>query len=126
MFDFFPNRRSQRSNNKHDALTFQLKATAKRAGFSSLVLGDDEGLVVVGTGNKSLNEYLASVAPGLTSGEKAWHGSLPTDKGRVLMHVAPIKVEDKCLYLSATEGLSGSIVKELFNGGRGIARILAN
>jgi hypothetical protein len=126
MFDYFPNRRSNRSDNTCEALRLQLQIIAKRAGFSSIVLGDDIGLVVASAGNKSISDYLAAVAPELTSGGKAWHGRLPTNKGEVLLHIAPIRFDDSYLYLSALEGSGNSIIKELFIGGRGVVRILNN
>ena len=126
MFDYFPNRRAERSDNMYDALTLQLKATAKRAGFSSIVLADETGLVVASAGNKSVSEYLAAMSPGLAAGSKTWNGKLLTNKGKVPLSIAPIRFGDTFLYLSATEGMKRAISRELFLGGRGVVRILNN
>ncbi len=124
MSDYFPDRRTSRSSRIHEALELQLKASARRAGFSSIVLADDVGLVVAAAGNKSLSEHLAAISPGLASNMKTYHGRVLTNRGRVRLSVAPMKFENSCLYLSATEGTGPAIPKELFTSGLGVVRIL--
>ncbi|MDJ0765005.1 MAG: hypothetical protein QNJ97_18630 [Myxococcota bacterium] len=126
MPDLLTNRRMERSDRISDALAFQLKASAKRAGFSSLVLADDAGLVVASAGNRALSEYLAAISPKLAAGLKTWHGRVYTNRGRVRLSVAPIRFDNSLLYLSATEGSGTAIPRELFCSGRGVVRILSN
>jgi hypothetical protein len=120
-----PKRRDTRSDRVHEALKLQLMASARRAGFSSLVLADDQGLVVASIGNKAVSEHLAAISPGLASGMKTWHGKVLTNRGRVRLSVAPLRFEDSLLYLAATEGTASDISRELFTSGRGALRILA-
>ncbi|MCP4675197.1 MAG: hypothetical protein GY854_06755 [Deltaproteobacteria bacterium] len=126
MHDYFPERRTSRSDSVHEALLLQLKASARRAGFSSLVLADDQGLVIACAGNQTIGEYLAALSPGLTPEFKTWHGKVLTNRGRVRLSIAPIKFEDSHIYIAATEGASSQIHKELFTSGLGAVRILMN
>ena len=126
MLSHFPDRRGQRSELIYQALQYQLGASARRAKFSSLVLADDAGLVVSSTGNKAISEHLAAISPELTKNMRAWHGKISTNRGKVLLSVAPVRFESSLLYLSATEGLCKAIPKELFRSGLGVVRILSN
>ncbi len=126
MDDNLPERRTSRSDSIHGALLLQLKASARRAGFSSLVLADDQGLVIACAGNQTIGEYMAALSPGLTMNFKTWHGKVLTNRGRVRLSIAPIKFEESHIYIAATEGSSKEIHKELFASGLGAVRILLN
>lgn len=119
------NRRKERSTCIYEALHLQLAASAKRARFSSMVLSDDLGLVVASYGNPKVSEHIAALSPKLAMGHKTWHGRLKTNRGDVLLSVAPIRYNDTTLYLSATEGTGAVVPKELFTSGQGVLRILA-
>ncbi|MCP4604244.1 MAG: hypothetical protein GY847_27600 [Proteobacteria bacterium] len=125
MIDYFSDRRIKRSDRIHEALEMQLKASAERARFSSIVLADDAGFVVACAGNQTISEHLAAMSPKLASGLKTWHGKVLTNRGRVRLSVAPMRFDDSFLYLSATEGVGSEIPRELFTSGRGVVRILA-
>ena len=117
-------RRQNRSHNIHDALSNQLAASAERAKFSAMVLADDLGLVVATAGNKGVCEQMAALSPLLAPGMKSWHGAVETNKGRVRLSVAPVRIDNTLLYLSASEGKQSQITRELFTSGKGISRIL--
>lgn len=118
-----PDRRRNRSENVLDALSCQLAASAKRARFSAMVLADDYGLIIANTGNKGVCEQLAAVSPLLARNMKPWHGNVETSKGKVRLSVAPIRVDDMRLYLTASEGKESRITGELFTSGKGVTRI---
>ena len=116
-------RRRNRSENVLDALSFQLAASAKRAKFSAMVLADEYGLIIANTGSKSVCEQMAAVSPLLARNMKTWHGNVETNKGKVRLSVAPIRVDDMRLYITASEGRASHITSELFTSGKGVTRI---
>jgi hypothetical protein len=118
------NRRINRSCDVQTALSFQLSATAERAEFTSIVLADENGLVMASSGNPDVCEHMAALSPILSAKMRLWHGELETNRGKVQMSVAPLRVEGNLLYLAAAEGRKSYITKELFFGGRGVTRIL--
>lgn len=120
-----PNRRIRRSDDVHEALRLQLAASAQRARFSAFVLADELGTVIAATGDNNIGEEMAAVSPILAPGIKPWHGTVPSNKGDVSLSIAPIKLDDSKLYLTAADGRRGDITRELFTSGRGVTRILA-
>lgn len=119
-------RRKNRSNDVHVALSFQLAATAKRANFPAIVLADELGLMVAQIGCWRTCERMAAVAPLLTARNKTFHGTINTSRGTTMrISVAPVTVQGSLLYLCAQEGDEQEITRELFTGGLGISRILA-
>ena len=118
-------RRQNRSDDIQAALTNQLAASAKRAKFSAMVLADDLGMVVATTGNKSVCEQMAAISPVLAPDMKSWRGAVETNKGTVQLTVAPIRVQDMQLYLTASEGKKAQVItREMFVSGKGVSRIL--
>ena len=118
------NRRSRRSVDVTRALALQLAASAERAAFDAMVLGDELGLVMAHSGSAALSEQLAALSPLLAPDQGAWHGRVKTRKGEMNVSVSPIRVGASRLYLSATGGAGLSAQKELFTTGLSIARIL--
>ena len=117
-------RRLNRSEEIHAALSLQLAASAKRANFSAMVLADELGLVFATAGNRDICEQMAALSPILAQDMKTWHGTVKTNKGKVRLSVAPVRVEKGLLYLSAVEGRTSCITREIFMSGRGVSRIL--
>jgi hypothetical protein len=118
------NRRINRSNDVQTALSLQLAATAERAQFSSIVLADENGLVMASLGDPDVCEHMAALSPILSAEMKLLHGEMETVKGVVQMSVAPLSVDGNLLFIAAAEGRKSDITKELFFGGRGVTRIL--
>jgi hypothetical protein len=118
------NRRTRRSVNVTRALTLQLDAAAERAAFDTLVLGDELGMVMAHSGKASIGEQLAALSPLLAPDKSPWHGRVKTAKGELFVSVAPIRVGENRLYLSATGGHGQTVPRELFKSGLGVARIL--
>jgi len=116
-------RRRNRSENVQDALAYQLAASARRAKFSAMVLADEYGLIIANTGSKAVCEQMAAVSPLLARNMKPWHGKVKTNKGKVRLSVAPIRVDNMRLYLTASEGREARISGELFTSGKGVSRI---
>ena len=118
------NQRGKRSNDVMEALSLQLKSAAKRANFDSIVLGDDLGLVLAEAGDSNDNEELAALSPILVPELVSWRGQVKTKKGKVRISIAPMRIGDSRLYLTATGGDAKSVSRELFKSGLGVARIL--
>ncbi len=119
------NQRVKRSDDVMEALSLQLKAAAERASFDSIVLGDDLGMVLAEAGNSKRNEKLAALSPLLAPKFVSWRGQVKTKKGEIRVSIAPMRVGNSRLYLTATGGEAESISRELFKSGLGVARILS-
>lgn len=119
------NRRVRRSKNAKEALELQLAAAADRAGFSTMVFADEVGLVIAAHGSPAIGEQLAAISPVLAPDMHVWHGTVQTTKGVVRLTVAPFRLGESVLYVSATEGRPSAISRELFMSGRGATRILS-
>jgi hypothetical protein len=120
-----PERRTHRSNNIFEALGLQLAATARRAGFTSLLLAEGQGIPVVSAGPCAALEEVAAVAPSLAPGARPWHGRLRGEGGATLVTVLPISTADGPLFLCAAGGSGPEVAADLLHGSLGICRILA-
>ena len=121
----FEERRINRSNEIHQALRFLLSASASRAHFHSLVLSNEDGLLIADTGNQESNEELAALSPQLTSESTFWQGVVDTQTGSKFVTVTCIPTDCGPVYLSAVGGFDPGIKWELFNSGRSVKRILS-
>lgn len=116
--------RDDRSDDVMEALSLQLKATAERANFDSIVLGDDLGMVLAEAGDSNDNEELAALSPILVPELVSWRGQVKTKNGKKRVSIAPMCIGDSRLYLTATGGDAKNVSRELFKSGLGVARIL--
>ncbi len=117
-------RRINRSDNIHVALSLQLAASAERAGFHAVVLADEDGFVFATGGNRDICEEMAAQSPELADGMKPWHGTLDTRSGEVLFSVTPLRIGERVFYLSMAEGDTFHILKEIRESSSGVSRIL--
>ncbi|MCP4196466.1 MAG: hypothetical protein GY762_04880 [Proteobacteria bacterium] len=118
------NQRTERSKNVMEALSLQLQAAARRARFDSIVLADDLGLVLAEAGNSKRNEELAALSPVLAPELVSWRGQVKTRQGKVRVSIAPMRIGDSRMFLTATGGDAKAVSRELFKSGLGVARIL--
>lgn len=118
-------RRTNRSDNIMEALGLQLAATARRGGFSALVLAESQGIPVASTGETAEIEEVVAVAPSLTPGARPWQGRLLLASGCVRVLVMPVNTCDGPLFLCAAGGRSPEAIADLLRGGLGVSRILA-
>src|SRR5688572_1675002 len=88
-------RRNRRSNQLGEALGLYLEAARARARADAVVLADDTGLVISGTGRSDVNELLAVVGsrPGLR---------LELVRGTV--HSTPLEVGGSTVHLASLGG----------------------
>jgi hypothetical protein len=121
----FVERRSSRSETVPEALAHQLEASATRAGFSTLVLAEQDGFVVARAGSGADPVALAALAPEIASGCELWHGRLPLEGEEQLVTIASVCSPNGRLVLSAVGGRRKAIVTELRQSGEGVCRILA-
>ncbi|MBW2534940.1 MAG: hypothetical protein JRI55_25835 [Deltaproteobacteria bacterium] len=118
-------RRKKRSEIVREALENQLEASATRAGFGSMVLADEQGLIVAAHKPTEELEEVAAISTGLTHAKQLWQGTVRTAFGGLRISVAKVQADFGYLYLCATGGLTSSVEKELVVSGRGVCRILA-
>jgi hypothetical protein len=121
----FVERRRNRSTETQKALELQLEASAERAGFCSLVLVEEQGLVVAGAGERALFEEIAAISPQVARARELWHGTVPTEAGDQLLTIAAVRSASGPLWLSGVGGKRSAIVAELGRSGQGVCRILA-
>jgi hypothetical protein len=119
------NKRVDRSKNVMEALSLQLQSAARRASFDSIALVDDLGLVLAEAGNSKRNEELAALSPVLAPELVSWRGQVKTNQGKVRVSIAPMRIGDSRLYITASGGDAKSVSRELFKSGLGVARILS-
>lgn len=121
----FVERRGRRSQVTTEALALQLAASARRAGFSSLVLAEQDGLVVARSGRGDEPTELAALAPAIANGCELWHGTVTLDGAERMVTIASVCSPAGRLYLSAAGGNRREIIPELRQSGEGVCRILA-
>ncbi len=117
-------RRVNRSNQPFAALRYQLAASARRAHFSSMVLGEELGLVVADAGDAHVCEEVAALAPHIAAGRELWHGRIVTTSGQKTVTIAAVRSPHGRLYLSGVGGSRSGIVTEIERSRRGVCRIL--
>lgn len=118
-------RRVNRSNQLSTALRYQLDASARRARFSSMVLAEDQGLVVAASGNDPESEEIAALSPQIARNCDLWHGRVATSFGERTLTIAAVRSDHGRLFLSGVGGNRANIISELRHSGRGVCRILA-
>jgi hypothetical protein len=117
-------RRRNRSNQLSTALRYQLNASASRARFSSMVLAEDQGLVVANSGNDSESEEIAALSPQIANNCDLWHGRVATSFGERTVTIAAVASPHGRLFLSGVGGNRASIISELRQSSKGVCRIL--
>ena len=118
-------RRRNRSNEPAEALKLQLEASATRAGFSSLALAEEHGLIVASAGEPTESEEVAALSPQFAGACELWHGTVATEGGEKLLTIAAVRSAAGPLFLTAVGGMRREIVPELVRSGQGVCRILA-
>ena len=118
-------RRVNRSNQLSTALRHQLNASASRARFSSIVLAEDQGLVVANSGDDSESEEIAALSPQIARNCDLWHGRVATSFGERMVTIAAVPSPHGRLFLSGVGGHRASIISELRQSSQGVCRILA-
>ena len=119
------NRRKHRSENSYVALGYQLASSAKRANFDVLVLADHQGFIVASSGDTATSEEVAALSPMLCADAKPWHGFIDTRMGKLRLTAEPLQVQDRVLYLTASEGQTAKLIaQEMQTANQGIHRIL--
>jgi hypothetical protein len=117
-------RRLNRSINIYDALGHQLAACAERARLSSLVLAEDQGLLVASIGDPLEAEEIAALAPRLAPDTDIWHGTVRTAEGIKSATICPLITDSGRVYLCAVGEVGTTVDTELFRSGQGVRRIL--
>jgi hypothetical protein len=118
-------RRQNRSGELSEALGLQLASSATRAKFSSLVLAEEMGLLVAGSGDAGELEEIAALAPLLAGQSRYWQGRVETAAGLRMVSVAKVDTALGVFYLSGVDGKIPAIWAELRLGSRGVARIVS-
>ncbi len=117
-------RRTSRSPNVTEALRLQLRRSAHLSGASSMVLADDDGLVLASSRNDAVAEEVAAVARFL--GSSGTHeGPLPSSAGPQHVSVHRFGRSPARLYLCALGGRAEVRAVEIHRAIRGIERILS-
>lgn len=120
-------RRRQRSEDTHTALSLKLAQLKQDAQLSAVVLATSDGLSIAHAGDDVLCSELAAVAP-LLSTERV----MPNDMnfGQGLMHVRAVTWRGFPLYLAATSSTPAveatyDVSSHFAEAEQGVARILA-
>ncbi len=118
-------RRLQRSNDKYEALFYQLEACRERAKLDALVLADNDGLCVAASGDPTVCEEFAVHAAMVCDRTESFDGAVlsPTNRWEVLMQRVDVAGTD--LYLCAVGGDPDGRAVEVDCSQGGVARILA-
>jgi hypothetical protein len=118
-------RRRNRSEDLSEALGLQLASAATRANFSALVLAEERGLLVAGSGEAGQIEEIAALAPHLAGQSRYWQGKVETTSGLRLVSVAIVETPLGVFYLGGVDGNVSAIWAELRQGSQGVARIVS-
>ncbi len=121
----FHDRRSQRSNSRREALTLQLRESAKRAGVHSMVLADHLGRVIARSDRDAIADELASFSPFLAK-PKTFFGQIQLAGDSHNVAVSRFKLGKTNAYLCAVgaekRGFGGIVlqttagVRRIMNG----------
>jgi len=95
-------RRQRRSEDRFKALRYQLEHSREKAGIEALVLADDDGLVVAGSGDKSVCAELGAVAPLL--GRTVLAMPMPPLLHGADVAVRRVAIHGQSLYLASVGG----------------------
>ncbi len=117
-------RRHRRSSHFPRALRLQLLASARRGGFSSLVLTGKTGMVLASAGDEAELDELATVSAKLAPGRRLWQGQYYSPTGVRRISVTPLQCRLGRFYLCALGGDSEASPTSLVHGSHGVARIL--
>ncbi|MFT3928343.1 MAG: hypothetical protein QM778_37795 [Myxococcales bacterium] len=92
-------RRRQRSDDAHTALSLQLAQVKHAASLDAVVLATAEGLLIAHAGDDELCSELAAVAPILSS-----EGAMPANSnlGHGMLHVQAVSWDGSPIYLAGT------------------------
>jgi hypothetical protein len=120
-------RRRQRSDDAHTALSLQLAHVKDVASLDAVVLATAEGLVIAHAGDSELCAELAALAPLAST-----FGAIPanTNLGEGLMHVQTVPWEGAPLYLAGSSAAlkadnAPKLAQWIGRAQAGVARILA-
>jgi len=119
---FIEDRRLRRSTDRYVALRYQLEHTREKAGLEALVLADDAGLVVAGSGDASVCAELGAIAP-LVSRSAMGMPLPPLLRGSDVA-IRSVLVFGQQLYLAC---VGGGVARDavLSTSSKGLQRILA-
>ncbi len=122
-----PERRRQRSEDAHTALSLQLAHVKRAASLEAVVLATAEGLVVAHAGDEALCSELAAVAPIISL-----EGALPANSnlGEGMLHVRTVPWSGAPLFLAGTNGVvnpqcEADVTRWIAHAQAGVERILA-
>ncbi len=120
-------RRKQRSDDPHTALSLQLAHLKREAQLDAVVLATSEGLLIAHAGDDLMCSELAAVAP-LVTLEHAIPGQVSLGQG--LLHVQSVPWHGSSLYLAATSNTNAiesapNLTRKIEAAEKGVARILA-
>ncbi len=120
-------RRRQRCTDPIIALHYQLAAARKAASLDALVLVDDTGCLVAGSGAWPICEELAAYAPFLAdkSVARSQHVARQTAALARQTHVRPMKIDGMDVVLCARGGNQKNIPAQMSRAMSGCQRILA-
>jgi len=118
-------RRRQRSADPLVALHYQLAQSRRDGGLEAIVVADDSGVVVAGSGTWAMCEELAAYAPLLAQGQ--WNEPGLDDVSRMaelrrVADVQPVDVDGQTVLLCARGG--GERLNALDRAADDVARIL--
>ncbi len=121
-------RRKQRSDDPHTALSLQLSQLKREGKFDAVALATSEGLLIAHAGDVLECSELAAVAP-LISSEHSVPERINLGKG--LLHVHAVPWAGSPLYLAATSNTEAvvtapQVTTKLEAAEKGVARILSN
>ena len=118
-------RRRQRSADPLVALHYQLAQARHEGRFEALVLADDAGVVVAGSGAWAVCEELAAYAPLLAQGVWTEPGTSSTSRVaelRTQVDVQPVSIDGSTVLLCARG--SAAATGAMSRAAEGVARIL--
>lgn len=116
-------RRNHRSDNRTEALHFQLEHTRRSGRFEALVLADEDGLVIASAGELGVCEELGAFAPLFTRSPLGM--PMPPMLQGAEVGVRPLKPLGHDLFLAC---IGGGVARDalLSHSSQGVNRILSS
>ena len=119
-------RRVRRSNVLYEALNMQIAAIKEDYGIGHVALANDDGLVMASSGTEETAEWMAAMAPGVSSGEFLVLITPEEVKGAKLdddLIVIDFHVEGHTVYLAGLAGPTTDTKAGLEHASQGVKRI---
>ncbi|MFW5738769.1 MAG: hypothetical protein ACOC1F_00240 [Myxococcota bacterium] len=119
----FHERRSQRSDSRREALSLQLRASARRAQVEAMVLADHSGRVIARSDRDGVADELASFSPFLAK-PTTWFGLVHFGGQPRPVAISPFRLGSQTAYLCALGAQRKNLGGVILQTTAGVRRIM--